>query len=144
MTPYKMPKIDPNFIKYELNILPDSGSVKQRGRRSATEHVDAVIEEVEKLKEASAITEVLYLSWLSNTVVVKKKTNKWRVCVDFTSPNRAFPKDYFPLFKIDQLVDSTSGHARMSFLDSTSGHYPRDIFYYRVMPFGLKNTGATY
>ena len=61
-TPYEMPMIDPNFIKHELNILSEARLVKQRGRRSAIEHVDAVIEEVEKLKEASAITEVLYLS----------------------------------------------------------------------------------
>ena len=54
--------------------------MKLRGRRSTTEHVNAVIEGVKKLMEASAITEVLYPSWLSNTVVVKKKTDKWRVC----------------------------------------------------------------
>ena len=91
---------------------------QQRGRTFAAEHVDAVIEEVEKLKEASAITEVLYPSWLSNTVMIKKKIGKWRVCVDFISLNRACPKDCFPLLKIDQLVDSTSGHDRMSFLDA--------------------------
>ena len=54
--------IDPNFIKHKFNVLPDTRPVKQRGRRSAPEHVDVVIEEVEKLKEASAITEVLYSS----------------------------------------------------------------------------------
>ena len=75
--------------------------MKQRGRRSVTEHVDAVIEEVKKLKEANAITKVLYLSWLSNTVVVKKKTSKWRVCIDFTSLNQTCLKYYFPLVKID-------------------------------------------
>ena len=50
--------------------------MKQRGRSSTTEHVDAVIEEVEKMKEASVITEVLYPRWLSNTVMVKKKIGK--------------------------------------------------------------------
>ena len=62
-----MPRVDPNFIRHELNVLLDAWPVKQRGRRSAAEHVDAVIEEVEKLKE------VLYPSCLSNTVVVKKR-----------------------------------------------------------------------
>ena len=82
-----MPVIDSNFIKHEFNVLLDARSVKQRGRISTPEHVDVVIEEVEELKEASAITKVVYPSWLSNTVVVKKKTGKWRVCVDFTSLN---------------------------------------------------------
>ncbi|GFS40182.1 hypothetical protein Acr_00g0066980 [Actinidia rufa] len=57
-TPYEMPGIDPNFIKHELNVQPNFRLVKQRGRRSAPEHVDAVIEEVEKLREADAIVEV--------------------------------------------------------------------------------------
>ena len=58
-TPYEMLGIDSNFIKHEFNVLIEAYLMKQRGRRSATEHVDAMIEKVEKLKEASAITEVL-------------------------------------------------------------------------------------
>ena len=50
-------------------------------------------------------------------MVVKKKTGKWRVCVDFTDLNRACPKEPFPMPRIDQLVDATVGHTRMSFLD---------------------------
>ena len=60
-----------------------------------------VIEEVEQLKKANAIVEVLYLSWLSNKVVVKKKNGKLRVCLNFTSLNRTCPKECFPLPKID-------------------------------------------
>ena len=48
--------------------------------------------------------------WLSNTMVVKKKNGKWRVCVDFTDLNRVCPKDSIPVPKIDQLVDATVGH----------------------------------
>ncbi|GFZ19724.1 hypothetical protein Acr_28g0004290 [Actinidia rufa] len=69
-TPYEMPGIDPAFIKHELNGQLDAQPVKQRGRRLAPEHVDVVIEEVKKLKEADAIVEVIYPTWLSNTVVV--------------------------------------------------------------------------
>jgi hypothetical protein len=54
---------------------------------------------------------------------VKKKNGKWRVCVDFTNLNKACPKDPFPLPKIDQLVDSTTGHERMSFLDAFQGYH---------------------
>lgn len=56
------------------------------------QHVDAVIEGVKRLLEAGAIREVFYPRWLSNTVVVKKKNGKWRVCVNFTDLNKACPR----------------------------------------------------
>ena len=62
-------------------------------QRSSKEHYDAVKDEVMKLKQAEVIKEVFYLEWLANTVVVKKKTRKWCVCVDFTDLNKACPKD---------------------------------------------------
>ena len=96
-----MSVIDLSFIKHKLYVIPEAQPMKQWGSRLATENVDVVINEVKKLKEASAITKVLYLSWLSNTTVIKKKNKKWRVCVDFTSPNQAYPKDYFPWPKSD-------------------------------------------
>jgi hypothetical protein len=82
------------------------------------------------------------------------------VCVDYTSPNKHCPKDPFPLPRIDQIIDSIAGCARLSFLDAYSGYNqielkkedeekiafitPYGVFCYQVMPFGLKNTGATY
>ena len=50
-------------------------------------HVEVVKEEVEKLKRSGAIREVFFPEWLANTVVVKKKNGKWRVCVDFIDLN---------------------------------------------------------
>ncbi|GFZ21894.1 hypothetical protein Acr_29g0010560 [Actinidia rufa] len=61
-TPYEMPGIDPNFIKHELNVQSDFRPVKQRGRRSAPEHVDAVIEEVEKLRMGTFVVNRRLLS----------------------------------------------------------------------------------
>ena len=74
--------------------------------------------EVNRLREARAIREILFSEWLANMVMVKKKNGKWRVCVDFTDLNRACPKDSFPMPNIDQLVDATYKHPRMSFLDA--------------------------
>ena len=71
-----------------------------------------------KFKQAGAIKEVFYPEWLANTVVVKKKNGKWQVCVDFTNLNEDCPKDPFSMSQIDQLMDATVGHPRMSFLDA--------------------------
>ena len=80
-------------------------------------------QEVEKLKEAGVINETFFLEWLANTVVFRKKNGKWRVYMDFTDLNQACPKDPFPMPKIDQLVEATYGHPRMSFLDAFQGYH---------------------
>ena len=83
-----------------------------------------------------------------------------RMCVDYIGLNKACPKDPFPLQCIDQIVDSTSGCEILCFLDAYSGYHqivmkesdqlatsfitPFGSFCYVSMPFGLKNTRATY
>ena len=82
------------------------------------------------------------------------------MCVDFTDLNKARPKDSFPLPRIDQLVDSIAGHKLLTFMDAFSRYNQikmveveqektafitsQGLYCYKVMPFGLKNAGATY
>ncbi|XP_022843129.1 uncharacterized protein LOC111366648 [Olea europaea var. sylvestris] len=82
-------------------------------------------------------------------------SGKWRVCIDFTNLNKACPKDSYPLPRIDNLVDSTSGYKLYNFLDAFLGYHQilmtkedqektsfmadSAIYCYRVMLFGLKN-----
>ena len=112
--------MDPDFICHHLNVNPLTDPKKQLPRHPSKEHAEAVRQEVTKLKQAGAIKEVFYPEWLANTVVVKKKSGKWRVCVDFTDLNKACPKDPFPMPKIDQLVNATVGHPRISFFSGLS------------------------
>ena len=74
--PYEVFEVDPTFIMYLLNVDPSVMPKKQRPRRSTKPYVDAVKEEVKKLKQVGAIKEVLFPKWLSNTLVVKKKNEK--------------------------------------------------------------------
>ena len=120
---YEALGVDPDFICHHLNVSPTITPKKQPPWRPSKEHADTVREEVRKLKKAGAIKEVFYLEWLANTVVVKKKSRKWRVCVNFTDLNKACPKDPFPMPRIDRLIDATVGHRRMSFLDAFQGYH---------------------
>jgi hypothetical protein len=78
--------------------------VQQRLRRFDEERRRAIGAELRKLLEAGFIKEVFHPTWLANPVLVKKKNGKWRMCVDYTSLNKACPKVPFPLPRIDQIV----------------------------------------
>ncbi|MDV3176183.1 MAG: reverse transcriptase domain-containing protein [Sweet potato little leaf phytoplasma] len=158
--PADMPGIDPKIAEHHLDVYPGASPVKQKRRNYSREKEEAIKEEVQKLLKAGFIRELKYPEWLANVVMVKKSTGKWRMCVDFTNLNKACPKDEYPLPNLSKLVDSTAGHKVLSFLDAFSGYhqikmYPGDqektsfiaadsIYCYIVMPFGLKNAGATY
>ena len=94
---YEALGVDPNFICHHLNVNPSITPRRQPPQRLSKEQVETVKNEVTKLKQVGAIKEVFYPQWLANTVVVKKKTRKWRVCVDFIDLNKACPKDPFPM-----------------------------------------------
>ena len=80
--------------------------------------------------------------------------------MNFIDLNKACPKDSYPLQRIDQLMNSTAGHKLLSFMDAFPGYNQikmneadqektsfitsQGLFCYEVMPFGLKNAGATY
>ena len=98
---YETPRVDSSFICHHLNVNLAVFPEKQPPRRSFKENSDAIKEEVNKLKQAETIREVLYPKWLANTVVVKKKSGKWRVCMDFKDLNKTCPKDSFLMPRID-------------------------------------------
>ena len=155
-----MGRINSAVITHKLNVSPSFKPVKQKRRSFAPKRQKAINEEVGKLLQANAIREVEYPEWLANVVLVKKANSKWRICIEFTDMNRACPKDSFPLPRIDLIVDATAGHELLGFMDAFSGYNqismdPKDqektsfvtvqgTYCYRVMPFELKNAGATY
>ena len=118
-----MPGIPRDVAEHALRLILGSKPTKQRLRRFDDERRRAIGEEIAKLLAARFIREVFHSGWLANPVLVKKKTGKWRMCVDYTGLNKACPKDHFPLPRIDQIVDSTSGCEILSFLDAYSGYH---------------------
>ena len=155
-----MPRIDPLVMVHRLNVSPSFPSIRQKKQVFALERDQAIVEEVRKLQEASFIKEVYYPDWLTNVVMVKKASGNWRMCVEFTDLNKACSKDSYPHLRVDILVDSTAQHQLLNFMDVFSGYNQirmhednqektsfvtsQGLFYYKVMPFGLKNEGAMY
>ncbi|XP_073138233.1 uncharacterized protein [Henckelia pumila] len=124
-SPKELTGVPAHLAEHRLNILPGSRPVRQK-----------------------------------KTLWGRKRQGKWRMCMDFRDLNKACPKDCYPLPRIDQLVDSTSGYELLCFMNAYQGYHQIPLaredqdkvsfvtsggtFCYVVMPFGLKNAGATY
>jgi phage FluMu protein gp41 len=133
---------------------------KQKLRKMSEEKVKAVEAEVQRLQDAKVIREVLYPVGLANTVPVKKKNGKWRMCIDFTDLNKACKKDDFPLERVDKIVDDAANSKMLLLLYMFSGYHqirvwregeektsfitPFGTFCFVRMPQGIKNAGCTF
>ena len=122
--------------------------------------IPEIEKEVNKLIEAVFIRDVKYPTWIANIVPVMKKNDQLRVRVDFRDLNDVFLKDDLPLPVTELMIDFTTGHEALSFMDCTARYNqiqmapedqkatafrtPKGIFCYKVMPFGLKNARAIY
>jgi hypothetical protein len=155
-----MPGLDTEIVVHKLPLIEGCKSIKQKLRRTRPDVLLKVKEEITRQWDVGFLEVVEYSKWVSNIVAVPKKDNKIRVCVDFRDLNRASSKDDFPLPHIDVLVDNAAKSSTYSFMDGFSGYNQIKMvepdkrkttfvtlwgnYYYKVMPFGLKNAGATY
>jgi hypothetical protein len=126
----------------------------------SVERAEAAKVDVQRLLDAAIIRPVQYPEWLANVIMVRKKNDKWRMCVDFTDLNKCCPKDPYSLLRIDKLVDIATGCEVMIMLDCFSWYHqiwlnPNDeekisfitlggTYCYRRMPKGLRNAGSTF
>eukprot|EP00253_Pinus_taeda_P002196 PITA_02196 len=141
-------------------MYSDVKPVRQRLRQVHPKKFVSIKAEVEKLLHAGFIYSVPLTDWVSNIVPGMKKQGTIRVCVDYRYVNQAFLKDNYPMPFIDQIIDECAGCEIFSFMDGFSRYNqinirPQDqsktaficpwgTFAYRKLPFGLKNTGATF
>jgi hypothetical protein len=148
------------IVEHSLGIDPSVRPKKQRLHKMSNEKTEAAKVEVHRLLEANFIEPVAYPTWLANVVMVQNKSGKWRMCIDFTSLNKACPKDNFPLPRIDKIVDSAAECEVMSLLDCFSGYHqmymkeedkantsfitPFGTYCFIIMSEGLKNAGSTF
>nr|CBG76432.1 OO_Ba0013J05-OO_Ba0033A15.19 [Oryza officinalis] len=159
---HEMPGLSRSIIEHWLPIKPGYRPFKQAPWRFKADMHEAIKAEITGLYDANFIRPCRYAEWVSNIVPVLKKNGKLRVCIDFRDLNKATPKDEYPMPLADLLVDATSGHKIISFMDGNAGYNqifmaeedihktafrcPGAIGLYEwvVMTFGLKNAGATY
>jgi hypothetical protein len=155
-----MPGIPREVIEHKLDIDPSFKPIKQKERRYTPEKREAIQQEVNILLKAGFIRPIDYPSWLAHPFFVEKPSGSWRMCIDYTYLNKAYPKYEYLLPRIYQIVDSTISCELLSFLDAYSGYHqislaiddeekttfitPFGIYCYIKMTFDLKNGGAIY
>ena len=143
----------------KIRLKPGTQPVKQRVRPLNPAQEKVLRDQVQEWL-AAGIIEPSKSSWASPTVLVKKKTGDWRLCIDFRRLNEATIGDSFPLPGIQHLLQRAAGHNYYSALDGSNAYLtirmeeesmnltafvcPDGLFHFRKMPFGLKNAGATY
>ncbi|GJU49576.1 reverse transcriptase domain-containing protein, partial [Tanacetum coccineum] len=134
--------------------------IKQKKRSLAPERNEVIHSQVEELTEVGILREVKYQTWVSNLMVVKKDNGKWKLRVDFTNINKACIREPHPLLAAEQKAEGLHKYRLKCFLDAYKGYHQipiaekdeekiafftkEGIFCYKRLPFGLKNTGATY
>ena len=153
-----------HFAEHKLHVRTDAKPFKQPLRRLPEEKRRIVGKELVGLLAAgfwqpASLWKCFFPECLATPVLVLKKY-KWRMCIDYTSLNKACPKDPFALPRIDQVIDSAAGCELLSFFDAYSGYHqiklnpsdrlktafitPFGAFCYLTMTFGFRNTGATF
>lgn len=149
-----------NIMVHRLPLKEDFPPVKQRLRRTRPDMSMKIKEEVQTQHEAWFLAVANYPQWITNIVPLPKKDGKVSMCLDYRDLNRASPKDDFPLPYIYMLVYNITQLSVFSFMDGFFGYNqiimaledmekttfitPWGNFFYKVMPFGLNNVGATY
>jgi hypothetical protein len=96
--------VDSDIIEHTLDTNEKITLKKLKLRKMSEEKAKVVEAEVQRLQDAKVIREVMYPVWIANIVPMKKKNGKWRMCVDFTDPNKACKKDEFSLERVDKVV----------------------------------------
>ncbi|KAM0963789.1 hypothetical protein ACFX2A_023233 [Malus domestica] len=159
---HEMPGLNRTLVEHELRIKPECKPFCQPPRRFSTEVQLGIKDELVRLLKAGFFRTARYVEWLANIVPVLKKSGALCICIDFRNMNLATPKDEYTMLILDLLIDAATNHAILSFMDGHAGYNQIFIaksdvhktsfrcpgalgtYEWVVMPFGLKNAGATY
>ena len=146
-------------IYHDVDIIDGSKPVKQHPYRMNPVKQQYLREEVQYLLENNFI-EPSQSQWSSPCILVPKPDGTFRMCTDYRKVNSVTKTDTFPIPRIDDCIDNI-GHAKyVTKFDLLKGFYqipltdrakeisafvtPDGLYQYKVMPFGMKNSPATF
>jgi hypothetical protein len=151
---------DKAIFQHIIPLREEAKLVKQKIRMTNPKLKPLVKIELENLRKVGIIYPIRHFDWLSNIVVVRKKTREIQMCVDFKNLKKESVKDNNPLPNMEFILQQVTGSTCMSMLDDFSRYnqvlvaeedrekttFIRlwETYAYARMPFGLKNDRATF
>ena len=103
-----MEGINPKFYQHKINLKEGANLVKQQRYKMNPNYAKLVKEEIDRLLRVGFIYPVEKATWILPIVIVPKKNNKIRVCVDYHKLNVVTNLDPFPLPFADFLLDKVT------------------------------------
>ena len=147
-----------DIIEHEI-ITSDVPPIKQNPRRIGPEQRFAADKIVEDLLDKGLIKHSKS-PWASPIVMVKKKDNTYRMCIDYREVNKCSTLDAYPLPTVNQCISQLSRARWFCSTDLASGYWQvkmsknskektafctrKGLFEWEVMPFGLSSACATF
>lgn len=149
-----------DIIQHTIPNKPNQKPFCQKLRRINPKLLPSIEKEVNRLYKDGIIVPIRFSDWISNLVPVRKNIGEIKLCIDFRNLNKVSLKDNYPLPKMDHVLQRVVGASHMSLLDGYLGYNqilgrednknktsfttPWGTFHYAKMPFGLKNSEATF
>ena len=146
-------------VEHRIELM-DNTPFKQRYRRVPPAMYQEVKDHLQDLLSSGVIRHS-HSPWSSNVVLVRKKSGKLRLCVDFRQLNQRTIRDNYAIPRIEEMFEALAGSRYYSILDMKSGYHqvaidelhkertaftvgPLGFYEFNRMPFGLCNSPATY
>ena len=144
---------------YHDVIVEDSKPIKQHPYRMNPLKQKHLQDEVKYLLENDFI-EPSQSNYSSPCILVPKSNGTYRMCTDYRKVNSVTKTDSFPIPRIDDCIDKVGNSKYVTKFDLLKGFWqvpltdrakevsafatPNGLYQYKVMPFGMKNSPATF
>jgi hypothetical protein len=148
-----------NVVKHRIYLEKGAKLIAQKGYRESEENKKVIKEEVRKMLENGIIRESSS-PYPSPVVIVGKKDNTKRFCVDYRKLNKVTKTDAYPLPRMDDLLEKFRVARWFTTMDLASGYWQiemeeedkeltafvssQGLYEFNVMPFGLTNAPPTF
>jgi hypothetical protein len=147
-----------DVVNHDVDV-GSANPIKQHPYRVSPVKREKLREEV-KFMMQNELIEPCHSEWSSPCILVPKTDGSYRFCTDYRKVNSVTKTDSFPIPRMDDCIDKVGNAKYVTKLDLMKGYWqiplteravevsafvtPDGLYVYKVMPFGMKNSGATF